>query len=355
LFDCSAVRNAGPIAEKAYRGRRKNYAVLSRDRIEYAIPLCCATVAISRLCKAREAESAVGRSSRSRSNCGMNATKQSRRAALGALASIPALALPVVATAGAAPAADPVFAAIEAHRASWVTLKAAIDRAERARGNRGAPPKDIQARDDADAAEHAADAAERAAMAALQQTPPTTATGLKAALGYFVKWDDDIPQDTGAYLQTILRSPPSPIAAIPAAALAAPDDAELLTLAAEIESRRKLLEDFQTRIKPLDDEWEAVPDDAAYAFSHMSGREQALKELDGIFEETDLMLDRMRALPARTRAGMAAKARTILMFCLLRFDDGWKGPGINLDWEKDHARALLGEIAGMSEAELAAI
>jgi len=52
-----------------------------------------------------------------------NALKHSRRAAFAALASIPALALPVVATAGAAPASDPVFAAIEAHCASWMALK----------------------------------------------------------------------------------------------------------------------------------------------------------------------------------------------------------------------------------------
>jgi len=55
---------------------------------------------------------------------------------------------------------------------SWVTLKAAIDRADclrlRERG-RAITLEDIQARDDAVAAERVADAAEHVAMAALRK------------------------------------------------------------------------------------------------------------------------------------------------------------------------------------------
>jgi hypothetical protein len=35
--------------------------------------------------------------------------------------------------------------------------------------------------------------------------------------------------------------------------------------------------------------------------------------------------------------------------------DGWRGPGKELDWDKDMARALLGEFAGMCAEELEAI
>jgi hypothetical protein len=33
----------------------------------------------------------------------------------------------------------------------------------------------------------------------------------------------------------------------------------------------------------------------------------------------------------------------------------WRGPASDLDWDKEQARALLGEFAGMSEEQLAAI
>ena len=97
--------------------------------------------------------------------------------------------------------ADPVFPAIEAHRAAWAAFDAANDRADeplaREQG-RTVTPADAQACEDADAAE-------RAAMVALQEASPATIAGLKAALAYLIEWND--PGDTMEYLPALLRSP----------------------------------------------------------------------------------------------------------------------------------------------------
>jgi hypothetical protein len=47
-----------------------------------------------------------------------------------------------------------------------------------------------------------------------------------------------------------------------------------------------------------------------------------------------------------------AKVRTLLTFV---HNDEWRGPAVDLDWEKEQTRALLGQFAGMSEDDLAAI
>jgi len=60
----------------------------------------------------------------------------------------------------------------------------------------------------------------------------------------------------------------------------------------------------------------------------------------------------MKAIRATTRAGKIAKMQTLLRFV---HDDEWRGPADDLDWEKGETRALLGEFAGMTEDELAAI
>ena len=50
--------------------------------------------------------------------------------------------------------------------------------------------------------------------------------------------------------------------------------------------------------------------------------------------------------------GRAAKVRALLVHIMR---DEWRGPEDRMDWEKANARALLGEFAGMSEDELAAV
>ena len=60
----------------------------------------------------------------------------------------------------------------------------------------------------------------------------------------------------------------------------------------------------------------------------------------------------MTAIPAATQAGRAAKVRALLAHvCTSK----WRGPTSDLDWDTEQARALLGEFAGMTEEELAAI
>ena len=60
----------------------------------------------------------------------------------------------------------------------------------------------------------------------------------------------------------------------------------------------------------------------------------------------------MMAIPAMTQPGRAAKVRALLVHVLR---DKWHGPFGPLDWEKAQARALLGEFAGLSAADLEAI
>ena len=60
----------------------------------------------------------------------------------------------------------------------------------------------------------------------------------------------------------------------------------------------------------------------------------------------------MMAIPAATQAGRAAKVRALLMHVC---PQEWRGPASDLDREVQEARALLGQFAGMSEEELAAV
>ena len=60
----------------------------------------------------------------------------------------------------------------------------------------------------------------------------------------------------------------------------------------------------------------------------------------------------MQALPALTLAGKAAKVRALLVHVM---GVDWRGPVDEMDWGRDQARTLLGEFAGLSTDELAAI
>jgi hypothetical protein len=144
--------------------------------------------------------------------------------------------------------------------------------------------------------------------------------------------------------------------AFPAAAAAAEDDTEILALATEIQRLEDVRADIHVkRFMPLDYEFGAlvkVDWKTAVDFSETSGREAAIKEMDVILSQIDHLLDRMRTLPALTQAGRAAKVRVILGCAL---GEEWRGRGRDLDWDKDHARALLGEFAGMNEDEIAAV
>jgi hypothetical protein len=92
--------------------------------------------------------------------------------------------------------------------------------------------------------------------------------------------------------------------------------------------------------------------DAACAFEARTGRRAAITEMEALMDQAGTLYARMRASPARTQAGKAAKARALLSQVLYR---EWRGPADDLDRDKDLARALLGELAAVSAEQLASI
>ena len=60
----------------------------------------------------------------------------------------------------------------------------------------------------------------------------------------------------------------------------------------------------------------------------------------------------MMAIPATTQLGRAAKVRALLVHFM---PNEWRGPGNDMDAGEEQVRALLGEFAGMSEDEFAAL
>jgi len=158
----------------------------------------------------------------------------------------------------------------------------------------------------------------------------------------------------------------SALACLPAAAMAAApkgDDAEILALSAEVLRRCDAAEAFQAlHIDPFNERFEnifrradsSIPEEArmeaAWAYSRETGREGAIERLREFDEETDRVYSKMMAIPAATQPGRAAKVRALLAHVMGR---EWRGPDRELEWEVSKARALLGELAGMSAEELA--
>jgi non-ribosomal peptide synthetase component F len=126
----------------------------------------------------------------------------SRRAALSALASVPALAILPVAAMAAAPV-DPVFAAIERHRAAWAAFDATCGRTDEVTAQ-----EEGRAVTEADHdAYEAANAVEAAALEELLAAP-TTIAGLRAAFEYLVsRYERSIVEDPAQFLVTLLKSP----------------------------------------------------------------------------------------------------------------------------------------------------
>jgi hypothetical protein len=143
---------------------------------------------------------------------------------------------------------------------------------------------------------------------------------------------------------------------------AAGGDAEIVALAAEVLRRCDLAAAFSAaRIEPserfehlIHDDWDTWEERSAerFAYSPEVCREAAIDELGDMEEKTDLVFYRMMAIQATTQPGRAAKVRALLVHVMR---DEWRGPAGPLDWEKEHVRALLGEFAGLSADELAAI
>jgi hypothetical protein len=89
----------------------------------------------------------------------------------------------------------------------------------------------------------------------------------------------------------------------------------------------------------------------AFAYSREIGRDAALKERADLDEQADRPWKQMMAIPAASQAGRAAKVHALIHVCASE----WRGACDDLDWKEDQARALLGQFAGMTEDELAAI
>ena len=81
-------------------------------------------------------------------------------------------------------------------------------------------------------------------------------------------------------------------------------------------------------------------------------KSSAWSSIFGVPGRPDALFARLLAIPATTQIGRAAKVRALLVHVMR---DEWRGPADEMEWEKEQARALLGEFAGMSEDELAAI
>jgi hypothetical protein len=110
------------------------------------------------------------------------------------------------------------------------------------------------------------------------------------------------------------------------------------------------------RIDPFGDEFlkrMKLGSEASLTFEAECGRDEAILEARALDDQADDLFGRLLATPAQSLAGKAAKVRS--MFALVLDDDGWRGPADNLDWDKGQIRALLGDLAGISEAELAAL
>jgi hypothetical protein len=103
-----------------------------------------------------------------------------------------------------------------------------------------------------------------------------------------------------------------PALAIPAAAMAASDDSEILVIAAEIQCRQDLADDIRaTRVAPFDDEYHAlmkVDATAGWAFSDATGREAAVEEIEDMLLRNTHLFERMVALPTSTQAGTRARS-----------------------------------------------
>jgi hypothetical protein len=142
-------------------------------------------------------------------------------------------------------------------------------------------------------------------------------------------------------------------------------DAEILTLSADIYRLAAEADEIdETRIKHLDEEFHNIIRSGPYgrvakesldkgnAFSIESGREAALSDQAELDKRADRAFDRMMAIPAVMQLSRAAKVRAFLSHTAR----DWRGYSGDLsDWCTMKARELLGEFAGMSEAELPAI
>jgi hypothetical protein len=150
---------------------------------------------------------------------------------------------------------------------------------------------------------------------------------------------------------------------VPAPGVGSPD-AELLALERDIgELIRAADQILLTRVEPHDEAFENALDagggliteeshERAWQISDERGRTSAIEECNSLLNGADQLFARMRGIEARGAEGRKAKVRALLT-CVLGAD--WRGSAVYLDYEKQVTRELLGELAGMSAAELEAV
>jgi hypothetical protein len=128
---------------------------------------------------------------------------RTRRAALRALAGASALALPTIGSIADVPA-DPIFTAIERHKAACNAREATSFPLDDLMNNPDAPGVSDAEWDACDRAR----ATEDAAFDELLTRVPTTAAGMRAALAHFISFDDGrFSEKMRRFLATLVKSP----------------------------------------------------------------------------------------------------------------------------------------------------
>jgi hypothetical protein len=145
-----------------------------------------------------------------------------------------------------------------------------------------------------------------------------------------------------ALLTALASVPALAIPAVAIAATASDGSAEIIALSAEISRRVALGAPERVRIQLLLEQFDGPDNESPHW--------DAFVESEDFEEETELLFERLMAIPATTQASRAAKVRAFLVHCGCR---NWRGPADPLDWEPQQARALLAEFAGMSAEEIA--
>ncbi|MFO1125122.1 MAG: hypothetical protein U1E25_07460 [Methylocystis sp.] len=129
-------------------------------------------------------------------------TATTRRTVMAGVAAAPVAGLPAIA--GAVAEDDPIFAAIERHKAAWLAFLPTCDLTDIVLAKQQG--RDITEFDEA--AFDAANDAETEALEALIETEPTTKAGARAAIKWLLEYNRGCePRDIGRFAMTILRSP----------------------------------------------------------------------------------------------------------------------------------------------------
>ena len=129
-------------------------------------------------------------------------TNTTRRTILAGLAAAPVAGLPAIA--GAVAGNDPIFAAIERHKAAWSAFLPTCDLTDEVLAKQQG--REVSEADEA--AHEAADDAESEALDALVETAPTTKAGARAAIEWLIEYNRGCePRDIGRFAMTLLRSP----------------------------------------------------------------------------------------------------------------------------------------------------